>query len=60
MVQCDPVVTIDLSNFAARKPDITKQLMAAASDIGFFRIKGLHVHLPYSSSCTALPLLSKL
>lgn len=56
MVQCDPVVTIDLSNFATRKTDITKQLMAAASDIGFFRVKGLHMPL----SCTALPVLSKL
>ena len=41
MVQCDPVAMIDLVDFEARKEEITKQLMAAASDIGFFRVKGL-------------------
>lgn len=40
MVQCDPVATIDISNFAARKSDITKEVMTAASDIGFFRVRG--------------------
>lgn len=41
MVQCDPVATIDLSNFQTRKAEITQQLMTAASDIGFFRVKGM-------------------
>ena len=41
MVQCDPVATIDLSDFEVRKAEITKELMAAASDIGFFRVKGI-------------------
>lgn len=40
MVQLDPIATVDLTDFQARKPEITKQLMAAASDIGFFRVKG--------------------
>ena len=40
MVQLDPVATIDLTDFHARKPEITMELMAAASDIGFFRVKG--------------------
>ncbi len=40
MVQLDPVATIDLTDFQARKPEITMELMAAASDIGFFRVKG--------------------
>ena len=54
MVQCDPVTTIDLSDFATRKPEIIKKLMAAASDIGFFRVKGLRMHWSYSKCCTAL------
>ena len=41
MVQWDPVATIDISNFAARKSEITQELMTAASDIGFFRIRGV-------------------
>ena len=45
MVQCDPVATIDLSDFEARRKEITEQLMAAASDIGFFRVKGLPLTL---------------
>ena len=45
MVLHDPVETIDLSEFAARKPQITMELMAAASDIGFFRVKGLRMHI---------------
>ncbi len=40
MVQLDPVATIDLTEFQTRKLEITKELMAAASDIGFFRVKG--------------------
>lgn len=42
MVQCDPVATIDLSQNKSRKAELTKQLMTAASDIGFFRVKGEH------------------
>lgn len=56
MVQCDPVTTIDLSDFATRKSEITRELMAAASDIGFFRVRGLRTHRSYSKCCTALPL----
>lgn len=56
MVQCDPVATIDLSDFDARKPEITRQLMAAASDIGFFRVKGVRKgqDLQEKVSCPAL------
>ena len=51
MVQCDPVATIDISNFAARKPEVTQEIMTAASDIGFFRIRGVFMR----HAVTALP-----
>ena len=52
MVQMDPVATIDLSEFDARKPEIVQQLMAAASDIGFFRVKGVRI-IQKTVSCPA-------
>lgn len=36
----DIVPIIDIANMEARRPEITQQLMTAASEIGFFRVKG--------------------
>lgn len=34
------IVTVDLSNFEARKHDIAKELLHAAADVGFFYVSG--------------------
>ncbi|DBB14242.1 TPA: hypothetical protein ACH3X3_001190 [Trebouxia sp. C0006] len=56
MVQLDPVATIDLTDFQARKPEITMELMAAASDIGFFRVKGHGMSLDDINAAHAMSL----
>ncbi|DBA67695.1 TPA: hypothetical protein ACH3X2_001286 [Trebouxia sp. C0005] len=56
MVQLDPIATVDLTDFQARKPEITKQLMAAASDIGFFRVKGHGMSLDDINAAHAMSL----
>jgi len=62
MVQLDPVATIDLTEFQTRKLEITKELMAAASDIGFFRVKGAlwgATHRPLWGTTAQLVLLHR-
>lgn len=38
MVKQRPILCIDLSDLSSRKAQVTSQLMAAATDIGFFQV----------------------